>query len=96
MSNVRHKIVGPIGDPMAQYDTGIEAETTDDPISGVELSRDGHEFTVRFVLEPDFDFYSASDPEHDGIFGTLEIIGLNRYTLIQRCQVSHRDALRGR
>jgi hypothetical protein len=95
MCNVRHKIVGPIGDSMKPYDKGIEAEATYDPISGVELSREGHEFIVSFVLERDFDFHKAADPENeDGVFSILEVLGLCRLTLIQLCQAAHSDALK--
>ena len=96
MQNVRHTITGPIGNPMEPYDGGIEAKITDEFPGRVELSRAGHEFIVSFVLEHDFDFYRASDPEdEDGIFGILRIIGLNSYTMIELCQAAHRKALYG-
>ena len=93
MNNVRHTITGPIGDPMEPYDDGIEAIVTSEPCGEVELRQDGHEFIASFVLDENFNFYDASDPENDGIFGALRIIGLNRYSLIERCQVLHHAAL---
>ena len=94
MCNVRHKIIGPIGDPMKPYEDGIEAEATYDPIGDVTLSRAGHEFIASFVVEPDFNFYKAADPENDGIFSILEVLGLCRLTLVQLCQAAHNDALK--
>jgi hypothetical protein len=88
---VRHTITAPIGDfNNACYEDQHRTELTE-TLSDVELSRNGHELTVSFILPLDADFYGYSDPEDDrSPFAVLSAIGFDRYRLQERCQLAHR------
>ena len=91
---IRHTITAPIGDlNNACYEDQHKTELTD-MLSDVELTRDGHEITVSFILPLDADFHGFSDPEDDrSPFAVLAAIGFNRYRLLERCQLMHRRCI---